>query len=294
MSYLHSIARDRDGNAQSLSIFPPDGSPLVATKSHSGFERAVTLVQSGRHAEAVDLLQPAVAVESALQRWKRKVLDRGSERLAKDVKIDRYGNVTVDGEKADPAIAKTILRYYREGSKQDFEPLVRFLQNIAENPNEHSRAQLYRWLDHQSFTITADGCFIGYKSVEKDERGRFVSHSAMRAGDNVKVNGDPVEVGEQVPNSIGAVVSMPRDVVNHDPSVGCSTGLHVGTWGYASGTSHSYMRGDFILSVKVNPRDVGSVPTDCDFEKVRCCRYEVVSVAPNERVRALSRIGSEA
>ena len=29
---------------------------------------------------------------------------------------------------------------------------------------------------------------------------------------------------------------------------------------------------------KVNPKDVVSVPTDCKFQKLRTCRYEVVSI----------------
>jgi hypothetical protein len=33
-----------------------------------------------------------------------------------------------------------------------------------------------------------------------------------------------------------------------------------------------------MLEVHVNPRDVVSVPTDSNWQKVRCCRYKVVDV----------------
>lgn len=286
---LHSITRNRDGDPVSLSLFPPDAAPVVATPSQGGFGHAVALVQAGKYQQAIDTLRPAQAIESAWERWKSKIVDRGAERLADDVKIDRRGNVTIGGEVAPSAISRTILRYYREGSKEDFLPLVRFLQNINANPNEHSREQLYDWLEHQSFTITQDGCFIGYKSVAKDSQGRFASMTASRPGDGVVAGGTPVESGERVPYTIGSRVYMPREVVNHNPSVGCSTGLHVGTWRYASSFSGSH-----VLSVKVNPRDVASVPTDCNAEKVRVSSLEVIGVSEKERVRALSRIGSRA
>ena len=31
-----------------------------------------------------------------------------------------------------------------------------------------------------------------------------------------------------------------------------------------------------LLEVRLNPRDVVSVPTDCSAQKLRCCRYTVV------------------
>jgi len=53
--------------------------------------------------------------------------------------------------------------------------------------------------------------------------------------------------------------------------VGCHTGLHVGTYAYASNFGQGA-----LLEVQVNPRDVVSVPTDCSAAKMRTCRYVVV------------------
>jgi hypothetical protein len=74
---------------------------------------------------------------------------------------------------------------------------------------------------------------------------------------------------------------MPRDRVTFDPNNGCSFGLHVGTFSYAN----SY--GSTVLEVHVNPRDVVSVPTDCQDQKMRTCRYEVVQVVSEKYAEAL-------
>jgi hypothetical protein len=43
-----------------------------------------------------------------------------------------------------------------------------------------------------------------------------------------------------------------------------------------------------VVKVKINPRDVVSVPRDCDFQKLRTCRYEVLAEIDNPDYRALS------
>jgi acyl carrier protein len=51
----------------------------------------------------------------------------------------------------------------------------------------------------------------------------------------------------------------------------CSYGLHF--------CSQSYLQkfgGDRIVILKINPRDVVSIPTDYNHAKGRCCRYEVI------------------
>ena len=78
-----------------------------------------------------------------------------------------------------------------------------------------------------------------------------------------------------IPNPPGAVVEMPRTQVSDDRHNGCTTGLHVGTWDYASAF------GPKTLIVSVNPRDVVSVPKDCGYQKLRTCRYTVLDAVRN-------------
>lgn len=163
------------------------------------------------------------------------------------------------------ALADQIVRFVREG--HDFDPLVKFYEKLQGNPNEHSREQLYTWLDRGEFTIDKDGDIVMYKGVKVLGDDLYGSiHSGPAIVNNVAVNG-------HVPQKIGDVVEMPRSEVNHDPSQGCSTGLHASNWDYA----RSFSTG-VVLAVKVNPADVVSVPTDCDTQKVRVCRYTITDV----------------
>jgi hypothetical protein len=49
----------------------------------------------------------------------------------------------------------------------------------------------------------------------------------------------------------------------------------------------SLENGDKIVIVKINPADVVSVPSDCNYEKLRTCRYEVVGEYQGELLKPL-------
>ena len=175
------------------------------------------------------------------------------------------GNVYFDNDIVDNALSDQIIRFMEQN--EDFGPLVKFMENVFQNPNAHSREQLYTWLRSRNFAITTEGNFIAYKSVWGVEDGGFKSCSSGRA----LVDG--VEHIGQIPQDIGQVVTMPRSEVQFDPSVGCHTGLHAGTLEYAESFS-----GDTVILVEINPRDVVSVPTDCEAQKLRVSRYTVKGI----------------
>ena len=172
------------------------------------------------------------------------------------------GLIYFDGDPVVERLSSTIMRMVQ--GDEDFSPMVRFLENLMLNPNEHSRSMLFDWMvANRGFTITPDGHFIAYKGVT--DRG-----TSLHAGPAI-VNGN--QMNGYIPNEIGSIITMPRGNVQFDSHVGCSVGLHVGVWEYA----HSFGRGR-TLKVKVNPRDVVSVPTDCSAQKMRVCRYEVLDI----------------
>jgi hypothetical protein len=70
------------------------------------------------------------------------------------------------------------------------------------------------------------------------------------------------------------VIETERRQVDDNTHAECSYGLHVGSHQYASGFRGANGR---LLIVKVNPRDVVSVPSDGAAQKIRTCRYEVVA-----------------
>jgi len=148
----------------------------------------------------------------------------------------------------------------------DFKCYAAFTENLYCNVDPEIRGQLVSWMTSQDWlTFTEDGCFIGYRGAQMMNGVPCSIHQGPAIVDGVNVNG-------HVPNADGSVVEMPRSMVQHDPAVGCASGLHVGTYDYARGWAH-----DVLLTVKVNPRDVVSVPLECDASKVRVCRFEVLS-----------------
>lgn len=203
-----------------------------------------------------------------------KVAQTRFERLSDRVTINA-GVIYFDNQPTHNALTSQVLRFIEAG-QQDFQPLVNFFEKVQSNPNEHSREQLYSWLDIHDFTILPNGNFIGYKGVKMtretlpDSTSYTEKYFSISRGTAIS---DGVQYTGAIPNPLGAIVEMPRDQVEHDPAVGCHVGLHVGTWDYASGFAQGA-----VLKVEVNPRDVVSVPTDCGWQKLRTCRYTVLEV----------------
>src|SRR5690606_336215 len=106
----------------------------------------------------------------------------------------------------------------------DVAPLVKFWENLANNPSKDSRENLFLWLESHNFTIDQDGMIVGYKGVTDDLR-------SISSGPGI-VNG--VETNGNLDNTPGNVLEVDRKYVDPDPDRHCSRGLHVGTWSYAS------------------------------------------------------------
>ena len=164
----------------------------------------------------------------------------------------KNGKVYYEGEEVHGSISKRILEFMSKGLP--FQPLVNFLNNLMENPSMQSQKELYDFLEHEYLPITEDGHFLAYKAVRNDYmdkyRGTFDNH-------------------------VGNICQMTRSKVDDDRGRGCSNGLHAGALNYVASYG-SVDSGDRIVIVKINPRDVVSVPSDCNCEKLRTCRYEVV------------------
>jgi hypothetical protein len=162
------------------------------------------------------------------------------------------GNVYYGGELVHGSISKRILDFIKQGLP--FEPLVKFLDNLMQNPSMQSQTELYDFLEHQYLPITEDGHFLAYKAVRSDFMDKYAG---------------------KFRNKVGDVCEMNRAKVDDNRSQGCSKGLHAGALNYVAGYG-SVETGDHIMIVKINPKDVVSVPNDCNCEKLRTCRYEVV------------------
>jgi hypothetical protein len=66
---------------------------------------------------------------------------------------------------------------------------------------------------------------------------------------------------------------MERNKVNENKDQTCSYGLHFAAYEYAEG----FGRGGRMMIMKINPKDVVSIPSDYNNQKGRCCKYEVLA-----------------
>lgn len=239
----------REGDQESVTVFIGAES-LVATKDHPNFKQITEYLTAGN--DDADRLRGMFDVSVSLAGHFKYL----SERVAA-----HHGYIYLDGDRLHNALTETIVRFMADG-QQDVMPLVNFMEKVEQNPNQHSKENLFRWLEKHDFAIDVDGDFYAYKAV----RGDGLSEHGGTAMVNGKV------INGRIPNQKGTVVEMPRSAVQHDPKVGCHTGLHAGNWRYAK----TFISGGRIMLVKINPRDVVSVPTDSNDEKLRVCRYKVI------------------
>lgn len=137
-----------------------------------------------------------------------------------------------------------------------FGAVMKFLDNLIDNPSETSVEELLEFLECNELPFTPDGHFIAYKRVRSDFKDSYTG---------------------TIDNSVGQVVTMERESVDSERSRTCSSGLHFCSMGYLTGSGYGG-EGNPIVLLKINPRDVVSIPTDYNNTKGRCCRYEVIGL----------------
>jgi hypothetical protein len=180
------------------------------------------------------------------------------------------GKVMFEGEEVHGSISKRIIEFMSKGLP--FQPLVNFLENLMQNPSMQSQQELYDFLEHENLPVTEDGCFLAYKAVRSDFKDKWRG---------------------TFDNRVGQVCTMRRAKVDDNRKAGCSAGLHAGALNYVANYG-SVDAGDNIVIVKINPEDVVSVPSDCNCEKLRTCKYEVVGLYQGELPKPLYKAEFEA
>jgi hypothetical protein len=165
------------------------------------------------------------------------------------------GTIQCNGEEypLQDVIAKRILKMNAEGF--DARPLVNFLENLYSNPSKTSIDELFLFLDSTDLPITEDGCFIAYKIVKEDYMDIYTG---------------------KISNKVGQIVTMPRFTVDDKRENTCSTGLHFCSKDYLKSYGSSNQKTDKCVLVKINPKNVVSIPSDYNNAKGRTCQYEVV------------------
>jgi len=166
--------------------------------------------------------------------------------------------VFYNGAPVHNALATRLVLMMDEGF--DAAPWVNFMNNVMQNPSKVSRDCLFEFIIRFDTPLTEDGCFVAFKGVRDD-------YTDVHSG--------------TFDNSPGKVVKMDRADVVEDPTRTCSAGLHV----CASHYLDSFWGNKTVIAVKVNPRDVVSVPNDYNYSKMRVCEYLVLGDVEDERHR---------
>ena len=214
-----------------------NGQSYTLSSTHGNYRAVIDAIRN-RESEQhiVELLNPRVA----LTKYLGEKFEVGEN------------TVKFNGQEVHGTLVERIIECHRDDLP--VEPLLRFFENLEDNPSFSARTELYDFLAHRNMPITPDGCFLAYKSVRPD----FTDHHTGKFS-----------------NRVGTVLEMERRKVDDDRNNGCSYGFHAGSLEYATTFGGSDRK---VLVVKINPADVVSVPTDCDCQKLRTARYEVIDL----------------
>tara|TARA_R110000824_G_scaffold62141_1_gene164751 strand:+ start:2773 stop:3627 length:855 start_codon:yes stop_codon:yes gene_type:complete len=155
----------------------------------------------------------------------------------------------------------------------DHKPMLAYLDRLYQNVSNRAVMESYNWCSHKGLPITPDGHLVGYKGVAV-----YSGESTTDKMGRPLQDGDLVDkwTGSSFRNNIADECGMNRRKVSDDCTQGCASGLHVGTYDYASDWAGS---GGKVVLVKFDPADIVSVPTDCEHQKMRVSNYTVIAVA---------------
>jgi hypothetical protein len=174
--------------------------------------------------------------------------------------LDNQSKARLNGEDLPEELARRVIACYADGAP--FQHFLAFYNRLKRNPSPRAVRELYTFLKHQNMPITPKGNLLGYKGVRED----YWSSSANL---ETKVRQGKVDKHGRVFNGIGEHIRVDRDQVDNNQKQTCSYGLHVGAEPYALGFSVR------TIIVEVDPKDVVSIPQDCEAQKMRCCAYKV-------------------
>lgn len=213
-----------------------EGKQHTIHATDSNFASAVTAFEASDWDGLYNILNPAQVFQNLYAKYEQ-------------VEV-KHGNVYVNGDPISSLVANRILDFLAKGV--DCVPVFKFLTKLNLNPSSRAVNELYTFLEHKFLPLTANGNFLAYKALRS--------------------NYTDVHTGK-FDNTVGNLLEMPRNKVDDNKEVGCSYGFHAGTLEYAR--DFRPVDGKLVV-VEINPADVVSIPTDCNCQKLRTCKYMVV------------------
>ena len=233
----------------SITIFW-EGKPYTLRSDHANFKLAEKAILDARYDDLGDLLDISKAVENFVE---------GEIEVKDEI-------VYYKGHRLHGVVVDKLLDMLRSGMK-DSAPLTNFITRLQANPSANSVNELYSFLSYKSLATTPEGKVLGYKGVQ----GNFWSSTGN--ADTIVVQGETND-RHQILNEVGSTIEVARRCVDDNKDNHCSFGLHVGSYDYANQWAGKDGR---LLLVEFDPQDAVSVPTDCDFQKLRVSKYKVIS-----------------
>lgn len=220
------------------------GKPYTFNKSHHNYGALVAYLENGN----VEHFEASYDMASTVEHY-----------CDGYVHVEK-GELTWQGVPMPDLFTDRILQMRKEGFNID--PMLNFLDNMNDNPSDKAIVELFDFMQNKHLPITDDGYFLAYKAVSPDFKDIYTGN---------------------IDNSVGSEVSIDRSKVDSNRDKHCSAGLHVGAIDYVKSyggidPDEDNDGGNQIVICKVNPADVVSVPSDARFQKLRCCKYEVVSL----------------
>jgi hypothetical protein len=233
----------------SLTIFW-EGKPYTLRKDHVNFNLAKKAILEARYDDLGDLIDITKAVENFIE---------GDIEVKDEV-------VFYKGHRLHGVVVDKLLEMLRAGMK-DSAPLTNFITRLQSNPSANSVNELYSFMSYKSLANTPEGKILGYKGVQSNY------WSSTGNADTIVLQGETND-RHQILNEVGATIEVARRCVDDNKDNHCSFGLHVGSYDYANEWAGESGR---LLVVEFDPADAVSVPTDCDFQKLRVSKYKVIS-----------------
>jgi len=237
-----------------IHIVFDSGESATVYKSQPTFN---DLIQAVRHKDwklAYNIAFPAEEIANKIK--------QGSGRIVtQQVRID-HGIVLYNGVAVHGTLVDRMLTMIDTGFDVGY--MGKFLENMMMNTSYRAVNELYGFLEKSNLPLTEDGCFLAYKRVRNNFKDL---HSGT------------------FDNSPGKTVKMKRRDVNEDKNKTCSSGLHFCAHSYLS--SYGNSSGNRTIMVKIDPRDVVSIPVDYNNAKGRCCKYTVVCEIKKEEDSAM-------
>ena len=220
------------------------GKPYAFNKSRENYDKLLAYLENGN----VEHFEASYDIASTVEHY-----------CDGYVHVDN-GELSWQGITMPELFTDRILQMRREGFNID--SMLNFLDNMNDNPSDQAIVELFDFMQNKHLPITDDGHFLAYKAVSPDFKDIYTGN---------------------IDNSVGNEVSIERSKVDSNRNKHCSAGLHVGAIDYVKSyggidLDEDNDGGNQIVICKVNPADVVSVPSDARFQKLRTCRYEVVSL----------------